>query len=72
MRRRLRTAGQRAKVAKTMREYSAGALRSGSKDGPVVKDKAQALAIGYAQALKTGGRRVSNKPLSLRRAASRR
>lgn len=37
------------KIKKVMREYDKGKLHSGSKKGPVVKDKAQALAIGYAE-----------------------
>lgn len=38
------------KVGKVMREYSKGELHSRSKKGPVVKSKAQALAIGYSEA----------------------
>lgn len=37
------------KVAKTMKEFSAGELHSGSKTGPKVKSKKQALAIGYSE-----------------------
>jgi len=40
------------KVKKTMKEFSKGELHSGSKKGPLVKDKAQALAIGYSEAKK--------------------
>jgi hypothetical protein len=40
------------KIKKVMKEYSKGDLHSGSKKGPVVKDKAQALAIGYSEAKK--------------------
>ena len=40
------------KIKKVMQEFSHGALHSGSKKGPVVKDKAQALAIGYSEAKK--------------------
>lgn len=42
------------KVSKVMKEYSKGDLHSGSKKGPVVKDKAQALAIGYSEAKQSG------------------
>ena len=35
-------------VGKTIDEFRAGKLHSGSKEGPVVKSKAQALAIGLA------------------------
>lgn len=40
------------KVKKVLKEYSSGSLHSGSKKGPIVKDKAQALAIGYSEARK--------------------
>ena len=40
------------KVAKSMREFSKGELHSGSKSGPVVRSKAQALAIGYSEGRK--------------------
>ena len=45
-----------AKVAKTAKEFSKGELHSGSKKGPEVKSKAQALAIGYSE-----GRKASHK-----------
>jgi ribosomal protein L21E len=38
------------KMSKVMREYKAGTLNSGSKTGPVVKSRKQALAIGLSQA----------------------
>lgn len=41
---------RRAKVAKVMREYAAGALHSGSKRGPTVTHRKQALAIAYSEA----------------------
>jgi len=40
------------KVGKVMKEFEAGKLHSGSKKGPEVKSKAQALAIGYSEARK--------------------
>jgi len=40
------------KISKVMKEYSKGDLHSGSKKGPVVTNKAQALAIGYSEAKK--------------------
>lgn len=43
-------AGQKAKVAKVMREYKEGALRSGSKSGPKVKSRRQAVAIAMSEA----------------------
>lgn len=44
------------KVTKVMREYSHGTLHSGSKKGPVVTSRAQALAIGYNEARKGKGK----------------
>jgi len=41
---------KRGKIAKVMREYAHGELHSGSKKGPKVKSRAQALAIGYSEA----------------------
>ena len=43
---------EQRKVKKVMGEFSKGELHSGSKKGPVVKDRAQALAIGYSEAKK--------------------
>ena len=40
------------KMAKTMREFSHGALHSGSKKGPIVTNPAQAKAIGESEARK--------------------
>lgn len=39
-----------AKVARTMHEFKAGELHSGSKSGPVVKSRDQAVAIALSQA----------------------
>lgn len=38
------------KVARTMHEFKAGELHSGSKTGPVVKSRDQAVAIALSQA----------------------
>ena len=38
------------KIHKVMREFDRGELHSGSKKGPIVTNKKQALAIGYAEA----------------------
>jgi hypothetical protein len=43
---------RRAKVAKVMHEYKAGQLRSGSKKGPVVRNRRQAIAIALNSARK--------------------
>jgi hypothetical protein len=38
------------KVSKVMREYGKGELHSGSKEGPVVKSRKQAIAIAMSEA----------------------
>jgi len=38
------------KVAKVMREYGKGELHSGSKKGPMVKSRKQAIAIALSEA----------------------
>lgn len=40
------------KIKKVIKEYDRGELHSGSKKGPIVKNKKQALAIGYSEAKK--------------------
>lgn len=40
----------KGKVEKVMKEYSQGKLHSGSKKGPVVKSKKQAVAIALSEA----------------------
>lgn len=44
-----KTKAQR-KVLKVMREYGKGELHSGSKEGPVVKSRKQAIAIAMSEA----------------------
>ena len=44
------TKKQEAKIGKVMREYKAGTLNTGSKTGPVVKSRKQAVAIALSQA----------------------
>jgi hypothetical protein len=44
------TARQQAKLEKVLHEFKMGELHSGSKHGPVVKSRKQALAIGLAEA----------------------
>jgi hypothetical protein len=39
----------KGKVEKVMKEYSQGKLHSGSKKGPVVKSKKQAVAIAMSE-----------------------
>lgn len=42
------------KIAKTMHEFKHGTLRSGSKKGPKVKNRKQAIAISLDQARRAG------------------
>ena len=44
-----KTAGQK-KIAKVMGEYKRGELHSGSKKGPKVKSREQAVAIALSEA----------------------
>jgi len=44
------TARQQAKLEKVLHEFKMGELHSGSKTGPIVKSRKQALAIGLAEA----------------------
>jgi len=39
-----------SKMKKVMQEFKSGTLKSGSKNGPKVKSKKQALAIGISEA----------------------
>lgn len=51
------------KIAKTMHEFKHGELHSGSKHGPKVKSRAQALAIGESEKRKAehGGKKHHGK-----------
>ncbi len=40
----------KSKIAKVLREYKHGALHSGSKKGPVVNGRKQAIAIALSEA----------------------
>lgn len=44
------------KVKKVMHEYKEGELHSGSKKGPVVKSRKQAIAIGLSEARAKGAK----------------
>lgn len=44
------------KVKRVMKEYSAGTLHSGSKKGPKVKSRKQAVAIALSEARKAGAK----------------
>lgn len=45
---------RKSKVEKVMREFESGELHSGSKKGPKVKSRKQALAIALSEARKAG------------------
>ena len=47
----------------TMHEFGAGTLHSGSKTGPVVKNRKQAIAIGLSEA-RAAGAKVPKAPRS--------
>ena len=48
------TSKGRGKVEKVMHEYKEGELHSGSKKGPQVKSRKQAIAIALSEARKAG------------------
>ena len=48
------TTKKSVKVQKVMKEYKEGALHSGSKSGPKVKKRKQAIAIALSEARKAG------------------
>ena len=50
----VKRAKKSAKVSKVMHEYKEGALHSGSKKGPQVKSRKQAIAIALSEARKAG------------------
>lgn len=58
------------KISKVMREYKSGALHSGSKKGPVVKNPKQALAIALSEAKMSRAR--GDKPKSSKSSKSSR
>lgn len=49
------------KISRVMSEYSAGKLHSGSKKGPVVKSKKQAVAIAMSEAGMAKGKAKGKK-----------
>jgi hypothetical protein len=51
----IKTAFGKGKVQKTMHEFKHGELHSGSKKGPKVTNRKQAIAIALNQARRAGG-----------------
>lgn len=49
------------KVEKVMREYKHGELHSGSKKGPKVKSRRQAVAIALSEARKAGDKYIPKR-----------
>ena len=49
------------KMGKVMHEYSHGLLHSGSKGGPIVTNRQQAIAIAYSEAKRRAAVRRRNK-----------
>lgn len=54
----------KAKIERVMEEYKEGDLHSGSKKGPQVKSKKQALAIALSEARKAGAKIPKKKKKS--------
>jgi hypothetical protein len=50
----IKKAKKENKVSKVMHEWELGDLHSGSKKGPKVKSRKQAIAIGLSEARKAG------------------
>lgn len=48
--------GSMNKMAKVLKEFKGNKLHSGSKKGPVVSSKKQAVAIGLSEARKAGAK----------------
>jgi len=49
--------GNKSKVEKVMHEFKDGSLHSGSKKGPQVTNRKQAIAIALSEAKKAAGRK---------------
>jgi uncharacterized protein DUF6496 len=45
----MKKAMKKAKVKKVMGEFKAGELHAGSKKGPIIKDRRQAIAVAMSE-----------------------
>lgn len=54
------------KIGKVMHEFKEGKLHSGSKTGPKVKSRKQAIAIGISEAERAGAKVPKRKPAATR------
>jgi len=52
------------KVKKVLKEFKEGKLHSGSKTGPKVKSRKQAVAIGLSEAREKGEKVAAKKPVA--------
>ena len=52
----MKNKAKKTKIEKVMHEFKEGELHSGSKKGPVVKNKKQAVAIAISEARKKGAK----------------
>ena len=65
----------KSKVKKVMHEYKHGELHTGSKKGPKVKSRKQAVAIALSEARRSGARvppKKSGKKTAARKSSSKR
>lgn len=63
---------KKGKVQKVMHEFKEGVLHSGSKKGPKVKSRKQAIAIALSEARQTGEPVPKMKSSAARRIAMKR
>lgn len=62
---------KRGKIEKVMHEYKEGDLHSGSKKGPKVKSRKQAVAIALSEARKSGEKVKPAKKKAVRKKKSK-
>lgn len=52
---------EEVKIKKVMHKFGQGKLHSGSKKGPKVKSRTQAIAIGFSEARKAAAKRMKKE-----------